>query len=84
MTKKSKQEFKYLENEKSFQGEIKALFIFFEGHSDAKNCLTLECIFNIPEEYSEPSRASKMEFFAKLVNCKKSLTISIKSSVSDI
>ena len=33
MPKKSKQKFKYLENEKSFQDEIKGIFIIFEGLS---------------------------------------------------
>ena len=39
MTKKSRQKFKYFENEKSFWGEKKALVIFFKGLSDAKNYL---------------------------------------------
>ena len=38
MTKKSWQELKYLENEKSFWGEIKAFFIIFEGLLVIKNC----------------------------------------------
>ena len=29
MTKKSRQKFKYVENEKSFQGEIKGIFYHF-------------------------------------------------------
>ena len=33
MPKKSRQKFKYLENEKSFKDEIKAFFIIFEGLS---------------------------------------------------
>ena len=33
MPKKSRQKFKYLENEKSFQDKIKAFFIIFEGLS---------------------------------------------------
>ena len=36
-TKKSKQKFKYLKNEKSFQGEIKSIFHHFKGLSTAKN-----------------------------------------------
>ena len=39
MTKKSRQKFKYLETEKSFKGEIKSIFIFFEGLSGDKSCL---------------------------------------------
>ena len=42
MTKKSRQKLKYLENGKSFQGEIKAFFIIFKGLSVAKNCLRPE------------------------------------------
>ena len=39
MTKKSRQKYKYLENEKSFSGEIKKpFFIIFKGLSVAKNC----------------------------------------------
>ena len=38
MTKKLRQTFKYLENEKIFQGEIKSFFIIFKGISFAKNC----------------------------------------------
>ena len=33
MPKKSRQKFKYLENEKSFQDEIKAFLIIFKGLS---------------------------------------------------
>ena len=33
MTKKSRQKFKYLENEKSFWGKKKGLFIIFKGIS---------------------------------------------------
>ena len=39
MTEKSSQKFKYLENEKSFWGEIKSIF---QGLSIAKNCLRPE------------------------------------------
>ena len=42
MTKKSRQKHKYLENEKSFLGEIKSFFIIFKGLSVAKNCLRPE------------------------------------------
>ena len=42
MTKKSRQKFKYLENEKSFKVKQKAFFIIFQGFSIAKNCLRLE------------------------------------------
>ena len=42
MTKKSRQKFKYLENEKSFYGEIKSIFHYFKGLSVAKNCLRPE------------------------------------------
>ena len=34
MTKKSRQKIKYLENEKSFQGEIKSIFIIFKMLSE--------------------------------------------------
>ena len=37
MVKKSRQKFKYLENEKSFQGEIKSIFIIFKGLSFEQN-----------------------------------------------
>ena len=39
MTKKSRQKLKYLENEKSFRGEIKSIFHHFKSVSVAKNCL---------------------------------------------
>ena len=40
MTKKSRQKLKYLENERSFWGEIqKTFFIIFKGLLVAKNCL---------------------------------------------
>ena len=42
MAEKSRQKFKYLENEKSFYGEIKKIFIIFKGLSVAKNCLRSE------------------------------------------
>ena len=44
MTRKSWQKLKYLENEKSFEGEITSIFLgFLKGHfSVAKNCLTIE------------------------------------------
>ena len=43
MTKKSRQKLKSLENEKSFWGEIKGIFIIFKGLSIAKNFLRPEC-----------------------------------------
>ena len=42
MTKKSREKFNYLENEKSFQGEMKSIFPIFKGFSVAKNCLRPE------------------------------------------
>ena len=42
MTNKSRQKLKYLENKKSFLGEIKSIFIIFKGVSVAKNRLRLE------------------------------------------
>ena len=39
MTKKSRQKFKYLENGKSFRGEIKSTFHRFKGLWVPKNCL---------------------------------------------
>ena len=39
--KKSRQKLKYLENEKSFRGEIKSIF---KGISVAKNCLRRESV----------------------------------------
>ena len=50
MTKKSRQKFKYLENEKSFYGEVKSMFlIIFEGLSVAKNSLKPESVpLNVP------------------------------------
>ena len=42
MTKKSRQKFKYLENEKSFQDKVKSIFTTFQWHSVAKNCLRPE------------------------------------------
>ena len=39
ITIKSRQKFKYLENEKNFYGEIKSIFNLFKRLSDAKNCL---------------------------------------------
>ena len=49
MTKKSRQKLKYLEKEKSFNGEIKkTFFILFKGLSVAKNCFRPE---NAPLTY---------------------------------
>ena len=42
MTKKSRQKLQYLENEKSFWGEIKRIFYNFKGLSVAKSCLRPE------------------------------------------
>ena len=42
MTKKSKQKFEYLKNEKSFYGEKKNTFHHFKGLSVAKNRLKSE------------------------------------------
>ena len=42
MTKKSRQDFKYLENEKSFKDEIKSIYIIFKALSLAKYCLRPE------------------------------------------
>ena len=42
MTKTLRQKNKYFENKKSFQGEIKSIFIIFKGLSIAKNCLRPE------------------------------------------
>ena len=42
MTKISRQKFTYLENEKSFRGEIKSIFVIFKGLSVVKNCLRPE------------------------------------------
>ena len=41
-TEKSRQKFKCLKNGKSFQGEIKIIFIIFKGLSVAKNYLRTE------------------------------------------
>ena len=49
---KVKTKFKYLENEKSFEDEIKAVFIIFKGLSTAENCLRLE---NAPLNSNLPS-----------------------------
>ena len=42
MIKKSRQNFKCLESEKSFEVEIKSIFTIFKGLSFAKNCLRLK------------------------------------------
>ena len=42
MTKNSIQKFKYLQNKKSFWGEIKSIFNIFKGLSIAKNCIRTE------------------------------------------
>ena len=39
MTKKSRQKFKYLKNENSFQSEINSIFHYFKGLSVGKNYL---------------------------------------------
>ena len=44
MTQKSRQKLKYLENEKSIQGEIQRFFMIFKGLSYAKNCLGPESV----------------------------------------
>ena len=47
MTKKSKQKFDYLENEKSFLGEIKSIFyLFYRVFKCQKLSQTLEWAFN--------------------------------------
>ena len=47
MTKKSRQNLKYLENEKSFWREIKSIFHHFQRtFSCQKLCQTWECTFN--------------------------------------
>ena len=38
MAKKPREKPKYLENKKSFKGEIKTFFIIFKGLSETKNC----------------------------------------------
>ena len=45
VTKNSTQIFKYLENKKSYQGQIKAFPIIYKGFSVAKNCLRSKSIF---------------------------------------
>ena len=45
MTSKLRQKFKYLENDKSFQNEIKNIFHHFKGLSVATKSL-IECAFN--------------------------------------
>ena len=42
MTNRSRQKLKYVENEKSFWGKVKAFFIIFKVLSSAKNCLRTE------------------------------------------
>ena len=42
LTKKSSQKWKYLKNEKSFQGEQKVFYIIFKGLLIANNCLRPE------------------------------------------
>ena len=42
MTKKSRQKLTYLENEKSFRGKIKGIFIIFKGLSVLKSYLEPE------------------------------------------
>ena len=42
MTKKTRQKFKYLENERAFDVKLKAFFIIFKGFSATKNCLRPE------------------------------------------
>ena len=42
MTKKSRQNLKYLEKKKSFEMKSKVFFIIFKGLSIAKNCLRSE------------------------------------------
>ena len=49
MTKKSRQKHKYLENERSFQGEIKNIFHHFKGIPVAKTCLKP---WNAPLKYA--------------------------------
>ena len=45
MTKKSKQKFKYLENEKSFKRETESIFHLFKGLLIVKNGLRPESAF---------------------------------------
>ena len=42
MAKKSRQNFKYLKNKKSFQGDVKSIFHHFKRLLVAKNCLRPE------------------------------------------
>ena len=60
MIRKSRQKFKYLENEKSFWGEIKSLFIIFKGLSVSKYCLRLE---SAPSSSSNSVDKEKCETF---------------------
>ena len=42
MTKKSKQNYKYLENGERFKGEIKSIFHHFKRDSVDRNCIRLK------------------------------------------
>ena len=65
MTKKSREKLKYLENDKSFWGEIKSIFHHFEGLSMAESCLR-------PENVHLTNKGSKlyciMELGQKFLN----------------
>ena len=63
MTKKSRQKVKYLENEKSLQGEIKSIFHkIFKWLSFAKNCLRPE---RAPLSYILKTTVLKAPFFSE-------------------
>ena len=65
MTKKSRQKFKYLENEKSFQVEIKSTFIIFKGLSVAKKYQLFHSFHRLARKKKDKQDKSNA-FFLKL------------------
>ena len=47
-------------------------------------CLEKSCPENLRKIHSEPCKTCKMEIFAKIVNCQRSVTIFVKSFSLDV
>ena len=68
MTKKWRQNFKYLEKEKSFQGEIKSIFhYFYRAFGGQRLTQTWECAFN--DSHRENYRNTSIQILAASDYC---------------
>ena len=69
MTKKSRQKLKYLENEKSFWGDTKRIFVIFKELSVVKNCLRPESATLKPVAFLVFLKDSHLKMFTYAYNC---------------